>query len=1384
MSSLTYVRRTIRSLVGASASFLMLAFYGALPVNGQNDAVTPLAMSPGSPQGSYGLSDIDTVSLFNGRAHIRIPIFGQPGRGQTSSQVALTIDSTAPWQVTPYTDGYGNPGYGLGLSYYTSQVNISGTQYSIRFVGTGTGANFCAGGYYGDSYIFYQTLTRMYLIDPEGTEHEMRDVLTDGQPVTFTGNCSSAYGALRGKVFVATDGSGATYISDDNINDGILIGSEQPVGGGNGGWLLLKDGRRIRIVGPSFDLKDRNGNKLTSNLTDTLNRVTTSGTGTQTECGQIFGTPAPLCIYYARKGFAGTERRVWISYTESQMPEKIRLPNGLEYKIYYNDYFEVTRIDLPSGGSIEYDYEPGLGGSQPDVSSWVPGAFPGTYPDAGSGFHVYRRLTERRLYREGHVLESRQTFSKPESLNSSYQRSNEGYVEKTNYDANDHLLSSEKHYFYGGASDSFDLTALEYSAWRSGREYLSEFYDSAGTLMRWTATAWENRTSVDWWPLSSTLAPQKDPRVSQTISYLENSQSATTVYAYDSTVPWNSLTDVYNYDYGGTLLRHTQTTYLETLNNIDYAGTNIQSASDLHMRDFPLQVSILDGGGTERARTTYEYDNYSTETNHAGLVNRLNINGFNISGFDSSYSTSYTTRGNVTKTTRYLLTNGSVTGSISTYAQYEIAGNVVKTIDGNGNETTISYTDCFGAPNGNAQTSTAPSELSSVSEYSYAFATSATRSGHTVYAQFDFYLGTPVDVEDVNGIVSSSYFDDPLDRPSKVIRASNQGTGLKSQSVFAYNDTDRIITTTADKSTFEDGALKSQTLYDGLGRTVETRQYETSSTYIAVQQVPFEVVQESSVWRLTSKSSNPFRPYLSETAVWTTAYADALGRVIKVKTPDNALVLSAYSGNTVIVTDQAGKKRKSVSDALGRLTSVYEDPDSLNYATNYTYDVLDDLTGVSQYDSVSNTTQTRTFTYDSLKRLVSANNPENGTISYEYDNNSNLTLKVDPRVLPNTTTHIQTTYAYDALNRVSSRSYNDGTPTVNYFYDSQSLPSGAPSTSSPDYYSRGYSAGRLVAVTYGTSSSTGDYFGYDGVGRVVMKFQRTGSVNYKTTASYDLAGAITSETYPSGHSVSYGFDGSGRTSSFTGNLGDGTSRNYSTEIVYSQFGMAKEKFGTTTPIYTKMLYNVRGQLAEIRAGTTYTSSTDTSWNRGAIINHYGNGSSCWGASCSAADNNGNVMKQEHWIPLVDTPQPTGSGQYTVVSQEFDYDSLNRLQDVHEGTSWKQEYVYDRFGNRKIHQTNTTGVGIPKPNYGVDPATNRLTAPSGSTMTYDAAGNLTYDNSNGSQGDRVYDAENRMTAAKGGLSAAWQYYVYDGEGKRIKRNITGGETWQMYGIGVS
>jgi hypothetical protein len=172
-----------------------------------------------------------------------------------------------------------------------------------------------------------------------------------------------------------------------------------------------------------------------------------------------------------------------------------------------------------------------------------------------------------------------------------------------------------------------------------------------------------------------------------------------------------------------------------------------------------------------------------------------------------------------------------------------------------------------------------------------------------------------------------------------------------------------------------------------------------------------------------------------------------------------------------------------------------------------------------------------------------------------------------------------------------------------------------------------------------------------------------------------------------------------------------------------------------------------------------------------------------------ADNNGNLKKQEVYIPNND---PMTS--YTTWYQQYDYDTLNRLQRVHEYTGnnaldWQQEYVYDRYGNRTIdgNSAKTFGNGVNSAQMSVSTATNRMYGPgetdaSHTQVDYDAAGNQTKDLTAASGGGtRVYDAENRMTSAgSAGVSPAT--YAYSADGQRVKRNVSGVETWQVYGIG--
>jgi YD repeat-containing protein len=137
--------------------------------------------------------------------------------------------------------------------------------------------------------------------------------------------------------------------------------------------------------------------------------------------------------------------------------------------------------------------------------------------------------------------------------------------------------------------------------------------------------------------------------------------------------------------------------------------------------------------------------------------------------------------------------------------------------------------------------------------------------------------------------------------------------------------------------------------------------------------------------------------------------------------------------------------------------------DAPNLPTKYEYNGLGSLRKVIQGE------QTRTFVYDSLNRLRWAINPESGTTTYQYDNNSNLTAKTDAR-------GVSTHYTYDRLNRVIRRSYSGEngyqTPQVDYFYDGVGVSSTSP-----------FAKGKLTKIS--SAVSTTEYTGFDALGRVL-----------------------------------------------------------------------------------------------------------------------------------------------------------------------------------------------------------------------------------------------------------------------------------------------------------
>src|SRR5262249_11288159 len=132
---------------------------------------------------------------------------------------------------------------------------------------------------------------------------------------------------------------------------------------------------------------------------------------------------------------------------------------------------------------------------------------------------------------------------------------------------------------------------------------------------------------------------------------------------------------------------------------------------------------------------------------------------------------------------------------------------------------------------------------------------------------------------------------------------------------------------------------------------------------------------------------------------------------------------------------------------------------------------------------------------------------------------------------------ITTTYSYDALNRITQRSYSDGTRTTSYLYD-EITNWGLTLTNTK---------GRPTHISAWDSKSE-RIFSYDAAGRLIMQGEclpsNCGLSAYITYLTYNPGGQVTSITYPSGRKVSYNYGNAARTSSVVLTQMGATTMNY------------------------------------------------------------------------------------------------------------------------------------------------------------------------------------------------------------------------------------------------
>src|SRR6266545_2511688 len=1284
---------------------------------------------------------------------------------------------------------------------------------------------------YGYKYV----LTKVWVVLPDGSEVEMRDSATEGAPALtppplVDGGPRPEFDRDRGRVWHSTDGSAITYITD--TDNGVVAGQLT-------GWVFLADGARLRMMSGGgsarcAQITDRNGNYITIGYdqpavgnvtyTDQLGRqvIVGSSSGTTTitikgyngladrvisvETGSVAGTDGSGNPINLRSDFWSVQRPIlagdfYLDYyqgpvehiypgphtdlfsecegtedmSNSRAVTRLNLLDGSSFHFRYNPYGELAEIVYPGGGVSQIDYTAfGAGGI----------CAAGTGPLATQ---INRGVSQRRSLTNGVTVDTVWTYPH------SFELVDGVYYPTVTVEAREGsptgtLLLSEKHFFLNGGvyrtcsvlHGSIVANGTEYETFGLGREFRVERQTGAGTEV--VIRTWQQRAPVVWAPDPGSSVnsyavehgqqqPPNDPRVTREDAILDNGKLKRVEYEYDD---FNNVTLVREYDYGtnpnpGPLIRETARSYATSLNGSCYSNLNPSDPgcgdgitadinSIIHQRRLMLQESIWDKTtNQEQARTTYEYDVYADDGNHATLVDYASV-----TGHDTAWGAARAARGNVTQVGNWLKESNTY---LYAYPRYDEVGHVVATKDPRGAVSSVSFADDFGDGENPG------SGMAGIFGATYAFPTLFTSASpnpseapHTARAQYDFNRGTQTGFKDNNNIITKTEYNDPINRPTRIINAKGV-TGVETQTAIYYAPQSNPygvalarneVLTAKDRDAAGDGILRSWTVTDGFGRTIEgwTRHPQGDVKVTTVYDGMGRV----------SQTSNPHRN--GETPVYTTTTYDLAGRVIAFVTPDNATVSTTHNGAQVTVTDQAGKRRRSETDGLGRLIRVTEDPDNLNYDTYYSYDALDNLRLVTQGS------QTRTFVYDSLSRLISATNPESGTMTYAYDPNGNLIEKTDAR-------GVRTTMTYDALNRARSKVYSGTTPEgtgaanatspVNYFYDDCSgLPSGAPCWPGTP------SKGRLVGVTYGPGSE-GTYCKYDAGGRIVTNHQRMGTSNYATAYFYNRAGALTREErgIPARRRILMSYDAGGRLATMdTGSYPFLTYVPLVGNISYTPFGgLQSETYGNG--LIHSIGYNNRLQPTEIRLGRP-----DNLESVFTIYSIYGtaNNVNDQDAEITDAHNNGNIARIRYSV--------SGTIQYT---QTFQYDPLNRLRyavEHNNGTyndgarAWYQTFDYDRYGNRGINVANTSD-NVDAANSALQladfsGANNRITRVD---FIYDAAGNLIAEPGK----SYTYDAENRIVTATMAGGATSQY-VYDGNGRRMKKIVGGVATRFEYGAG--
>jgi RHS repeat-associated protein len=1273
-----------------------------------------------NPYRSYSGGNLDHIQMQNGSLYLRIPLLSYPQKGKLNLSFSILANGSQ-WAEVGYCDSTGDCSYtyghpipgqcGSSYGYWTD-----GMPDTAVIVDQDVTLQECSGsnvqtfidpggqGAYDYSWNYLNLVDSSQAVHTLGFDQNNWQTMqaTDGSGFTvrasYPNSLQGAANPLRS--------TGPTTVIDSHGNKEVFSGGnvsfQDPIGNtitryvtsGSTTDYTIRDSAGRSIPDPAKATVDANVSPSCPNLQLNAQPVVSSSswvvpgingqnltyhlcyTNVQVRTN-FFWNPEPGQTVGSSEGIPepdGSYGYIYLSWADINHAymqlQSIVLPDGTYWGFAYDtsgspqvaSYGDLTQVILPTGGTINYSY----------VSIPQCGAPPG----AEAGFPFSRAVQARTLQPLQGPPVSR-TYAYPMSFN--YQ--NPKYTIETDSLGNDTVHVFNIDYVYACGAE----------------EVATKWYHGSSNGATNTATPLKEVDNSFLYQLS----PQDDyyntyrqhiNLIPQTVkTYLDGALVETKTNTFDtlftSVQPEIIDNPQANGGYSYTLMPSTAQISLNTPTSTDdgiitetterLAATNpVYAAAGL----LELPSSITIANDNQAVTTSYGYDELGSPQGAFGNQTSISRSG------------------------------------VLTQTQFNDAAMPCKATDGNGNATSFYY---------DSNTPSGPQNGCSASSGLYVTAVQKPTTGavsHTTSFGRDFETGLVTSVIDENTRTTTYGYDvasrllsvNYPDGGGIALCYTDEGGSICNQGAAPFS----VITQRR-----QDGQTNqtSSTTYDGLGRKILAK--DPAGSIVDTQY--------DSEGRVASLS-NPHAAAASPIDGYTSYLYDPLGRKDMQCQPDNGTAAGqcaagssfqswSYSGPITSTTDEAGNTWSRTTDARSRLVSVLE-PGSI--ATRYGYDALDNLISVSQSGNGSDVPRTRSFTYNSLSRLITSTNPETGTICYGqwvngqcvngYDASGNLLQKTDA-------SGINVSYTYDALNRMVTK-YSGYENTSNF-------------TLTYDQGANGN--GRLTREENHVPGSnqllSGTQYQYDAMGRP------TGTLwgDYTTQSwrqglsgiQYDLAGNMTQLTYPDGTVVSQSYDGAGRLSAVNNGPLNGGGAAYLSNIQYFPSGALASQT-LSDGVTQAIALNNRLQPCHEMASSPLLAASGSGGNLFDRELFYAQTPE---TNCgNAPNNNGNIWS------VVEGPQHG-------TSQSFAYDSLNRLAQAlslnrPSSSTYSYGYNYDSFGN----MTPVDHLHTPQ-NFGIDAATNRLTL-----------------NGDVNTGDLRYNANGTLAQSPNGLGGYHQYQ-WTGEG---------------------